>query len=233
MTGDRRRQLALRFPALRRCTLANFESGPNSELVSALHAVGQSGMFAALWLVGEHGAGKSHLLQGACHAAVAAGLTAAYVSPAVHAAGPEVFEGLGDFALVALDDVERWLGPRHAEEALLALYQQLFDRQGTLVLASERAPADIEIGLADLGSRLRAAQVYRLRVLEDADRARVIERLALQRGLELPGDVAAFILRRVPRRMDELLAVFEKLDRGALAQQRRLTIPLAKELLGL
>jgi hypothetical protein len=33
--------------------------------------------------------------------------------------------------------------------------------------------------------------------------------------------------------MDELIATFERLDRGALAQQRRLTIPLAKDVLGL
>ena len=233
MSDERRRQLALKFPAPQRCTLANFEAGPNGEIVAALGNCGHAGEFVALWLAGETGAGKSHLLQGACHAAVAAGFTAAYLPLDVRSAGTAIFDGLGDFAVVAIDDADRWLGERPWEEALLGLYQRLFDRRGALLFASTMAPADLDVALLDLASRLRGAQVYALRPLADADRARVIERLAAQRGLELSADVVAFILRRVPRRMDELLGIFERLDRGALAQQRRVTIPLVKEVLGL
>jgi DnaA family protein len=232
VSDDRRRQLALKFPAPQRCTLANFEAGPNGEIVDALGKCGH-GAFAALWLVGETGAGKSHLLRGTCHAAVAAGLTAAYLPLDVRAAGTDVFDGLEAFAVVAIDDTERWLGHRLWEEALLGLYQRLFDRRSALLFASTLTPGDLDVGLPDLASRLRAAQVYTLRPLADTDRARAIERLAAERGLELSGDVVAFILRRVPRRMDELLGIFERLDRGALAQQRRVTIPLVKEVLGL
>jgi DnaA family protein len=89
------------------------------------------------------------------------------------------------------------------------------------------------MGLADLASRLRAAAVYAIRPLDDVDRARAIERLAEQRGIELGDEVVNFILRRAPRRMNELIATFDRLDRSALAQQRPLTIPLAKEVLGL
>jgi DnaA family protein len=233
VSDDRRRQLGLEFPARQRCTLTNFEAGPNVEIVDAVGNSGRAGAFVALWLSGETGAGKSHLLQAACHAAVAAGLTAAYLPLEIRGAGPAVFEGLGDYHVVAVDDADRWLGHRAWEEALLALYQRLFDRRAALLFASTIGPADLDVGLPDLASRLRAAQVYALRPLDDSDRARVIERLASERGLELPADVVAFILRRVPRRMDELLAVFDQLDRGALAQQRRVTIPLVKEVLGL
>ncbi len=94
-------------------------------------------------------------------------------------------------------------------------------------------PSIRPFSLADLDSRLRAAQIFAILPLDDADRAHAIERLATQRGLELGADVVAFILRRAPRRMDELIATFDRLDRGSLAQQRRLTIPLAKDVLGL
>jgi DnaA family protein len=147
--------------------------------------------------------------------------------------GVEVLDGLGEFGLVAVDDVDRWVGARRWEEALLHLYRQLQERGASLLFASSSGPLELDIGLADLASRLRAAHVFAIRPLDDADRARAIERLAAQRGLELGADVVNFILRRAPRRMDELIATFERLDRGALAQQRRLTIPLVKDVLDL
>lgn len=233
MSEDHKRQLALKFPSERRCTLDNFEVGPNAELIAALGRSGRARAFSAMWLVGESGSGKSHLLQGACHAAAGVGTAAAYLPARLMDGGIEALDGLGDFGVVAIDDLERWVGQRRWEEALLNLYQQLLARGGTLLVASRNRPLETTVGLADLDSRLRAAQVFAIRPLDDADRARAIERLAAQRGLELGADVVAFILRRAPRRMDELIATFDRLDRGALAQQRRLTIPLAKDVLGL
>ena len=233
MSEQRKRQLALKFPSERRCTLDNFEAGPNAELVAALGRCGATGGFAAIWLVGEAGSGKSHLLQGACHAASGAGIAAAYLPSRLIAGGVDVLEGLGEFGLVAIDDLEQWVGSRIWEEPLMNVYRQLVERGGSFLVASQLAPLDVVVGLADLRSRLRAAEVFAIRPLDDADRARAIEHLAQQRGLELAADVVAFILRRAPRRMDELIAAFDRLDRSALAQQRRLTIPLAKDVLGL
>jgi DnaA family protein len=216
-----------------RCTLQNFEAGPNGELLAELAGGGNDGVFTALWLVGDSGSGKSHLLHGACHAANAVDATVAYLPPSVMVGGIEALEGLDEFDVVAIDDLERWIGEPAWEEALLNLYQSLVRRGGRLLVASQRAPRDFEFALADLASRLRAAQVYVIGPLGDADRARAIERLAAQRGLELGADVVSFLLRRAPRRMDALVAAFDRLDRGAWVQQRRITVPLAKDVLGL
>jgi DnaA family protein len=230
---ERTRQLVLKFASERHCTLDDFEAGPNRELVAEIGRRSHGDDFATLWLVGESGSGKSHLLQGACHAAVGAGRAAAYLPSRLMAGGVDVLDGLGEFGLVAIDDADHWIGARQWEEALLHLYQQLLRRGSTLLLAAPLGPLELDFQLADLASRLRAAQVFAIRPLDDADRAHAIERLAAQRGLELGADVMSFILRRAPRRMDELIATFDRLDRGALAQQRRLTIPLAKDVLGL
>ena len=230
---ERTRQLVLKFASERRCTLDDFEAGPNRELVAEIGRRARGDDFAVLWLVGESGSGKSHLLQGACHAAVGAGRAAAYLPSRLMAGGVDVLDGLGEFGLVAIDDADRWIGARQWEEALLHLYQQLLSRGSTLLLAAPSGPLELDFQLADLASRLRAAHVFAIRPLDDADRAHAIERLAAQRGFELGADVMSFILRRAPRRMDELIATFDRLDRGALAQQRRLTIPLAKDVLGL
>jgi DnaA family protein len=233
VNDQRTRQLALKFAIERHCTLDNFEAGPNAELVAEIARRARADEFAALWLVGEAGAGKSHLLQGACHGADAVGRAAAYLPARMMAGGVAVLDGLDDFGLVALDDADEWIGARQWEEALLHLFQQLLKRGATLLFASTRGPLELEFQLADLASRWRASHVFAIRPLDDEDRAQAIEHLAAQRGLEIAADVMSFLLRRAPRRMDELIAAFERLDRGALAQQRRLTIPLAKDVLGL
>jgi DnaA family protein len=193
----------LKFASERRCTLDNYEAGPNRELVAEIGCRARGDEFTVLWLVGESGSGKSHLLQGACHAAVGAGRAAAYLPARLMAGGVNVLDGLGEFGLVAIDDAHRWIGAGQWEEALLHLYQQLQGRGATLLLASPRGPLELDFQLADLASRLRASHVFAIRPLDDADRAHAIERLAAQRGLELGADVMSFILRRAPRRMDE------------------------------
>jgi DnaA-homolog protein len=228
----RKRQLPLGFPIQQRCTLDSFEAGPNVEVVAALGAAG-GGRFRVLWVVGERGSGKSHLLQGACHAAVARGAGAVYLPSRLRDAGPRVFDGLESFEVVAIDDLQDWLAAVGWEEALLAFYQRLFDRRATLLLAAAVAPFELNIGLADLASRLRSAEVYRLAPLDDADRTRAMQRWAAGRGLSFGADVLPFLLRRLPRGMDALWAAFERLDGASLAQQRRLTIPLVKEILQL
>lgn len=228
----RKRQLGLPFPMLPRCTLAAFEAGANAEVVAALAAPGDD-RFRALWLAGEAGAGKSHLLQGAAHAAMARDAAAAYLPAALPSAAPDMLQGLEAYRLVAIDDVEQRLGDADWELALMALYQQLYERSATLVLAASAAPFDLRFGLADLASRLRSVEVHRLAPLDDSGRERVMRRWAASRGLTFGSDVLPFLLRRLPRRMDVLWAAFERLDAAALAQRRRLTIPLVKEILEL
>ena len=163
MSADRATQLALMFLSERRCTLDNFEAGPNEELIAELNRRDWAEReFLAMWLVGESGSGKSHLLQGACHAAVAAGATAAYLPPRLMAGGVDVLGGLGEFGLVAVDDFERWAGERPWEEALMHVYQQLFVNGGSLLIASRYRPQEITVRLADLGvAPARGARSFR------------------------------------------------------------------------
>ena len=57
-----------------------------------------------------------------------------------------------------------------------------------------------------------------------ASRARV-------RGLQLPDETAQYLLRRFPRDLRTLFALFDTLDSASLIEQRRLTIPFVKSVL--
>jgi DnaA family protein len=227
-------QLVLAFPLNSRCKFEDFLIGPNAEAVEALDELGAApGRFRACLLTGPRGVGKTHLLQAACHRYGALPGGAIYLPLGDPLLDPAALEGLEQCALVALDDVEAWLDEPERERALLALYQGLVARGGALLLAAEHGPAAFATCFPDLLSRLRALPVYALRPLDDAGKAAVLRRLAAARGLELTQAVLDYWLGRGARDLAALIDQFEALDTAAMVAQRRVTVPLLKDVLGL
>jgi DnaA family protein len=226
-------QLALAFPLSTRCHFETFEVGPNAELVRHLQALdpGISG-FRGYLLFGSPGVGRTHLLQAACHRHGDRG-RAIYLPLAEPSVTPALLDGLDSRFLVALDDVDHWLGNPEAERSLVDLYQGLLMTGGRLLVSAAAAPSALDACLPDLGSRLRALSVYQVQPLPDADKARVLRRLARERGLTLSDPVVEFWLSRSHRDLTVLREQLQTLDAAAMAGQRPITVPLIKEVLGL
>jgi DnaA family protein len=102
---------------------------------------------------------------------------------------------------------------------------------GGLLLAADRAPGDSGFALPDLASRAAATALYRLQPLADEDLALAVRRQATLRGLEIDTTTADYLLQRVSRNLRELVDWLDRIDRYALAAQRRVTIPLVRRVL--
>jgi len=224
------RQLALRFPLSARCHFDGFVTGGNGELVRRLESLDAGDpAFHGYLLYGPPGVGRTHLLQAACHRHGSGG--AIYLPlPQVT---PAMLEGLDTRHLVALDDVEAWLGDAAAEAALLGLYQGLVATGGRLLVSAAVPAGELQCHYPDLASRLRALAAYRVEGLDDAGKAQVLKRLAQERGLVLSQPVLDFWLTRSARDLAVLVDQLERLDAAAMAAQRRVTVPLLKQVLGL
>ena len=181
---------------------------------------------------GASGTGKSHLLQGLCHRALAAGDSAILLSSLSDLA-PGVLEGLESSSLICLDDVDQVIGSDSWEEALFHLINAVRDRGGRLVFSSTAPVAGLEPTLADLASRLKAAYLVATDDLDDMGKLEVIRRKAHRRGFRMSEEVCRFILSRAPRDMHHLVRLVDRLDRETLMQQKRVTIPFVKAELGL
>jgi DnaA family protein len=229
---DRRIQLPI---PLHRHELSNFENfhvGENAQLVDRLRGLASGVEATGLWLWGPTGRGRSHLLQATCQAAEAAGRRVVYLPLESLPVDPAVLEEL-EVDLVALDDVDRWLGDRALETQLMALYQNQLMGGGSLLVVAAAGAQQLSFGLPDLASRLRALPGFEVQPPDDEGLKVIIARLAARQGLELEPAVLDFWFHRAVRALPALIRQLEKLDRAAMIEQRRLTIPLIKEVLGL
>ena len=73
--------------------------------------------------------------------------------------------------------------------------------------------------------------MVQLRGLDDQGKAEALRLQARQRGMDMPEEVAGYLLRRSPRDMTALFALLDMLDQASLAAQRKLTVPFVKEVL--
>lgn len=183
-----------------------------------------------IYLWGSEGCGRSHLLQAACLRFEQRGEQAVYLPLAdLVEYGPSLLDGLEHCALLCLDDVQAVAGDPAWEEALFHLFNRLRDAGRSLLLSADAAPRELGIRLADLQSRLSLALVFQLQPLNDEDKLRALQLRASRRGLQLPDDVARFILTRGSRSMADLFELLERLDQASLQAQRKLTIPFLKQ----
>lgn len=229
-------QLPLGIKLNDEATFTNFYAGPNAAAASAVQAL--SGSLpelqdTCLYLWGPVQSGRSHLLQAACHSMAETDGLAMYLPLAeVQELGPDVLEGMEQFDLLCLDQVDVLVGRAAWEEGLFHLYNRLREQGGRLLMAASAAPRVMGFSLPDLASRLSWGLVFQLQPLSDEDKQQMLMLRAELRGLQLGEEVARYLLSRGARGMGELFQVLEQLDQASLQAQRRLTIPFVKRVMG-
>lgn len=209
----------------------NFLPASNREAVERLRLTVQARVSAFLFFWGESGSGKTHLLQAACRSMQAQASDAAYVPLAnIDELSTALLEDRERAAVVCLDDVDRVAGDVAWETALFALCERVRAAGGRLVASGRAPPLQLGLRLPELATRLAWGPVYQLRSLSDAEKIEAVRLRARNRGLEMSSEVAHYILKRFPRDMASLFDLLERIDRLALSSQRRVTIPLIREL---
>jgi DnaA family protein len=180
----------------------NFVAGPNAEALARVRELASGTLDERIvYLWGEPGSGRSHLLRAAARA-----------NP----------------SLVVADDVERL--DAAAQQALFVAINEARDGGPGVLAAGDRPPARLALR-ADLSTRLAWGLVYQLAPLGDEDKARHLKTVAAARGLQLSDDIVGYLLTRLPRDMASLQSVVEVLDRYSLIRKRALTLPLVREAL--
>jgi DnaA family protein len=222
--------LGVRLPD--RAVFASFLPARNAQALAHVQQLAAgSGSAGLTWLCGPVGSGKSHLLQAAC-AAASEHMRSGYVPLAeVVPLGVGVLEGLPQLQCLCLDDIDRVVGQPGWERGIFALWRELEEAGGRLIVSARAPPALIGWTLPDLGSRCAAGAVFQLLLLDEDEQRAALQLRARLRGLELPDETWHWLRRRFPRDMRTLYELLDTLDEAALTAQRRLTVPFIREVL--
>jgi len=224
-------QLPLPLEPRRENRFEDFVAGPNGAVIKAVRGILDE-RADCLYLQGPESSGKTHLLTALCRATRAQGKTAFYAGlTRMPLEAARTLEGLEGLQLVCIDDLEEIAGDASWEEAIFHLFNRLRATGGKLVVASALALAAVPLNLPDLRSRLSSGLRLQLQPLNEDDKLEVLGRYAVALGIELPSEVGAYLLSRGPRGLARLLPAVERLQQAAFTAKRRITVPLAREIL--
>lgn len=227
-----RQQLPFQFSS---CEIADFDhliDGPNIEahMISRSVALGEA--YHSIYLWGKPATGKSHLLQAVCDLANQSGLHVVYVPLSQYAKfSPIILEGLDNAHVVCVDDIDHIAGEAEWEQALFCLHNRLREQRSSLLMTGSQGCRYLAFQLQDLKSRIGGDLIYHLQSLSDEDKISLLQKKAKARTLEIPQDVATYLIRYIKRDLPSLLELLDRFDQATLVEKRKLTVPFVKSLL--
>ncbi len=232
-------QLPLAISPARPATLDNFVVGDNAAVLAHLRQwLAAAAPVPPLVLWGPQASGKTHLLRGLAALAVQ-GADADAAGPA----GPGS-ANIGWFTpttplpwllqphwvLVVLDGCEAL--DSATQHAAFVLFTEAWTHGVPFAAAARLPPSDLPLR-DDLRTRLAWGTVFAVQPLSEADTRQALADEARRRGLDMPVEVENYLLSRFARDLSSLMQLLADLDAHGIAKQRRLTVPLVRDLMAL
>ena len=206
-------------------TFENFYPAENRHLLVALtQFIQPSSQFGCMYIYGQSGSGKTHLLNSVINK-LDDKSRLVDLSVQQNQLGELINNTELDFLII--DNIENLNG--HESEMLL-IYETLKQHAGKLMIAASVAPKALNLKLDDLTSRLLGGEVFELKLLNDEDKINALKYRAKLRGFELTEEVVNYVINRYPRDFKTLFGLLDKFDDASLSSQRKLTVPFIKQL---
>lgn len=217
-------------------TFDNFyTSAANGAVIKQLRALKANSLdISAFLLWGSPGCGLTHILQAVClENAKECSVQYLPMRDMLGFSPSDICEGLEQTELVCLDGIENICGDREWERAVFHLFNNLRDAGHHLLMSSHVSPPSLPVVLKDLKSRILGSMFLRLDSLTDEEKKYALINRANGRGMDMPEEVASYVLSRASRDTNELFNILNRLDDASLQEQRKLTIPFVKKVVSL
>ena len=245
---QRQKQGGINAQLSERYTFDHFVIGKSNELAAAAaHAVSQAPgrVYNPLFLYGDTGLGKTHLMQAVAHAVMerqhdiritfigTEQFTNEMIGSIRERTTQEFRRRYRETDLLLVDDVQFLKGKESTQEEFFHTFNALYEAGRQIILTSDRPPSEIPGLEARLVSRFQWGMVADIELPDLEHRIAILRNKALIDHLEMtiPEDVIRFIAEHVRSNVRELEGSIIKLLAYASLKHREITVDVAREAL--
>ena len=235
-------------PLSSRYTFEQFVIGKSNELAyAAADAVAQAPgrVYNPLFIYGETGLGKTHLMQAVAHEILrntpttrilyigTEQFTNEYVAAIQSRSTQEFRRRFRETDLLLVDDVHFLKGKEATQEEFFHTFNALYEAGRQIVMTSDRSPAEIPGSESRLVSRFQWGMVADIELPDLEHRIAMLQQKARIDHLEqtIPDSVIRFIAENIRSSVRELEGSVIKLLAYASLKHREITMELAKDAL--
>jgi len=235
-------------PLSSRYTFDHFVVGKSNELAAAAaHAVAQAPgkVYNPLFIYGETGLGKTHLMQAIAHDLLERDLNLRITFVGTEQFTNELINSIQNHStsafrrqyretdLLLVDDVHFLKGKEATQQEFFHTFNALYEAGRQIVLTSDRPPSEIAGLEGRLVSRFQWGMVADIESPDFEHRVAILRQKALLDHLEhtIPEDVIRFIAENVKSSVRELEGSIIKLLAFASLKHRDISVELAREAL--
>jgi len=228
-------------------TFDNFVVGPCNRLahaacIAASEAPGQA--YNPLFIHGDVGLGKTHLLQSTCQSVLKTG-------PNVHVKYMSCETFINDFIraveegnlydfrytyryvdMLVIDDIQFLSERERSQEEFFHTFNSLYQIRKQIILSADCSPAEIPKLEDRLISRFNQGLVTRIDKPSYETRMAILRKKAMLRGINPPEEVTSFVARKIDSNTRELEGALTKVHGIAMLEGGQISLDLAREALG-
>lgn len=227
-------------------TFEQYVVGPCNQLShAAALAIGQNPgrAYNPLFVHGNVGLGKTHLLQAICHAVKhkpepsrvlylsCEDFTNRFILSIQNGRLNDFRDFFRSADVLVIDDVQFLGGKEKTQEEFFHTFNHLYNAHKQIVISSDRPPVEIPTVEERLVSRFKWGLVTDIELPCFETRLAIVNRKARLRGIELPDEVSQYVAERITTSIRELEGAVIKVLGVSAITERTITLTLAEEAL--
>ena len=184
---------------------------------------------AEIYVYGDSGLGKTHLLQGAALRALSDQQIAMYID--CHNALPgHVLESIEQLNWISIDNIDAINA--NQQDLFFDLYNRAKQARVTMLISGSDLPSELGV-MKDLKTRLGLATVFQLEELDDKLTMLILNNQMIDRNLSIDSKVYEYLFKYYSRDVKTLLTAIDDLDKASLQAKQSITIPFVRKTLRL